>query len=72
MNRVSILAGVRSPIAKAGKAYRDVHPVDLLATSLVGAVSAAGIDPADVDMGLVGATGQVGGLATATIIESAE
>lgn len=63
MNRVAIVAGVRTPVAKRDKAYRDVHPVDLLATSITGAISAAGIDPSDVDMGLTGATGQVGGQA---------
>ncbi|WP_406485936.1 thiolase family protein [Streptomyces phaeochromogenes] len=63
MTRVAIVAGVRTPIAKKDKAYRDVHPVDLLATSFSGALAAAGIDPANVDMGLAGATGQVGGQA---------
>ena len=63
MNRVAIVAGVRTPIGKMGKAYRDVHPVDLLGTSLKGAVAAAGIDPAEVDMGFMGATGQIGGQA---------
>ncbi|WP_456696270.1 thiolase family protein [Aeromicrobium sp. P5_D10] len=63
MTRVAIVSGVRTPIAKKGKAYRDVHPVDLLATSFNGALAAAGLDPAHVDMGLAGATGQVGGQA---------
>ena len=63
MNRVAIVAGVRTPVAKKDKSYRDVHPVDLLATSFIGAIAAAGLDPADVDMGLAGATGQAGGQA---------
>ena len=63
MTRVAIVSGVRTPIAKKDKSYRDVHPVDLLAASFNGAIAAAGIDPADVDMGLAGATGQVGGQA---------
>ena len=63
MTRVAIVAGVRTPMAKKDKSYRDVHPVDLLATSFNGAVAAAGLDPADVDMGLAGATGQAGGQA---------
>lgn len=63
MTRVAIVSGVRTPIAKKDKAYRDVHPVDLLATSFNGALAAAGLDPALVDMGLAGATGQAGGQA---------
>lgn len=63
MTRVAIVSGVRTPIAKKDKSYRDVHPVDLLATSFNGALAAAGIDPENVDMGLAGATGQVGGQA---------
>lgn len=61
MNRVAIVAGVRTPVAKAGRSYRDVHPVDLLATSITGAVAAAGIDPGQIDMGLMGTTGQAAG-----------
>lgn len=63
MNRVAIVAGVRTPVAKAGRSYRDVHPVDLLATSINGAVAAAGIDPGQIDMGLIGTTGQAAGQA---------
>ena len=63
MTRVAIVSGVRTPIAKKYKSYREVHPVDLLATSFNGALAAAGVDPQSVDMGLAGATGQVGGQA---------
>jgi len=63
MNRVAIVAGVRTPVGKKGRAYRDVHPVDLLAASVTGALSASGIDPRRVDQVLMGATGQAGGQA---------
>jgi acetyl-CoA acetyltransferase family protein len=61
VQRVAIVSGVRTPIGKVGKAYADVHPVDLLATSLLGGLSAAGItDPAIVDQVMVGCVSQSG------------
>lgn len=63
MTRVALVGGVRTPIAKMGRAYRDVHPVDLLAAAVTGALAATGVDPGAVDQVLVGATGQAGGQA---------
>lgn len=63
MTRVAIVAGARTPVAKKDKAYRDVHPVDLLATSLTNALSASGVEPGWVDQLLAGATMQAGGQA---------
>jgi acetyl-CoA acetyltransferase family protein len=61
VQRVAIVSGVRTPIGKVGKAYADIHPVDLLATSLLGGLSAAGIDdPGIVDQVLVGCVSQAG------------
>lgn len=58
--RVAIVSGVRTPIGRAGRAYADVHSVDLLATSLRGALEAAGVaDPERVDQVFVGCTHQV-------------
>jgi acetyl-CoA acetyltransferase family protein len=61
VQRVAIVSGVRTPVGKVGKAYADIHPVDLLATSLLGGLSAAGIDdPEVVDQVLVGCVSQAG------------
>ena len=61
MPRAAIVAGVRSPIGKAGRAYKDLHPVDLLTASLVGALGASGLDdPALIDQVLVGCVVQSG------------
>lgn len=61
VQRVAVVSGVRTPIGKAGRAYADIHPVDLLATSLLGGLDAAGIaDPEVVDQVLVGCVSQGG------------
>lgn len=60
MDRVGIVAGARTPFGKATKGYRGVHPVDLLATAMRGAVAAAGVDPESIDRALVGCTHQIG------------
>ncbi|GAA5153993.1 thiolase family protein [Amycolatopsis dongchuanensis] len=57
--RVAIVSAVRTPIGRAGRAYAGVHPVDLLAASLKGAVRGLP-DPAAVDQALVGCVYQVG------------
>src|SRR5439155_8114171 len=49
------------PIGKVRRAYTDVHPVDLLAASLVGALDASGLDdPALIDQVLIGCVVQAG------------
>lgn len=59
--RAAIVSGVRTPIGKAGKAYADVHAVDLLAVSITGALAAAGLDdPAAVDQVFAGCTAPAG------------
>ncbi|MGP4027427.1 hypothetical protein [Actinomadura sp. 3N407] len=45
MSRAMIVSAVRTPVGKAGRGYRDVHAVDLLATALRGCVDAVGVDP---------------------------
>lgn len=60
MSRVAIVAGARTPIGKAGRAYRDVHPVDLLKTTFTATVNAAGITGDVIDRALVGCTHQMG------------
>lgn len=60
MSRAMIVSAVRTPVGKAGRGYRDVHAVDLLATALRGCVDAAGVDPGRVEEVLVGCTHQAG------------
>jgi acetyl-CoA acetyltransferase family protein len=61
MQRAAIVSGVRTPIGKAGKAYTDVHAVDLLSVVLKAAVNASGLDdPARVDQVLAGCVAQLG------------
>lgn len=58
--RVAIVAAVRTPIGRAGRAYAEVHPVDLLATALSGVVDRSGLDDVSrIDQALVGCVYQV-------------
>lgn len=61
-NDVVIVAAVRTPMGRgrAGGALADVHPVDLLATTLTGLLDRAGVDPGLVDDVLVGCVSQAG------------
>ncbi|MFI0420981.1 thiolase family protein [Spongiactinospora sp. 9N601] len=60
MTDVAIVAASRTPIAKAGRAYRDVHAADLLAASFRHCVDTAGVEPAHVEQVLAGCTHQAG------------
>lgn len=60
MSRVAIVAGARTPFGKAGRAYKDVHPVDLLGTTFTATIKASGISGEDIDRALVGCTHQMG------------
>lgn len=60
MERAAIVAGVRTPIGKMGKAYADIHAADLLGVALNGVMDAAGIDPERVDQVLNGTVVQSG------------
>lgn len=60
MQRVAIVTGSRTPIGKAGKAYRDIHPTDLLRASFVESIKRAGVQDESVDRVLVGCTHQTG------------
>jgi acetyl-CoA acetyltransferase family protein len=60
MSRAAIVAGVRTPIGKGGRAYAGLHPVDLLATVLREAVTQSGAAPTDVGQVLAGCTHQAG------------
>lgn len=57
---VAVVAGVRTPVGKAGRAYAEVHPVDLLAASLRAALARSGVPGERVDQVLVGCTHQGG------------
>ena len=59
MTKVAIVGGSRTPIGKANKAFRDIHPVDLLAVSMVETVRKVGVDPSQVERVLVGCTQQM-------------
>ncbi|MFI6393396.1 thiolase family protein [Nonomuraea sp. NPDC050540] len=60
MTDVAIVAAARTPVAKAGRAYRDVHAVDLLAVAMRRCVEMAAADPARVEQVLIGCTHQAG------------
>jgi acetyl-CoA acyltransferase len=61
-NDAVIVTAVRTPMGRgrAGGALADVHPVDLLATTLTGLLDRAGVDPGLVDDVLVGCVSQAG------------
>lgn len=58
--RVAIAAGSRTPIGKAGRAYRGIHPVDLLAHTFRATIGKTTVDAAEVDRVVVGCTHQAG------------
>lgn len=60
MRRVAIAGGTRTPFAKAGRALREVHPVDLLAHTFRATMDKAGVDADQVDRVIVGCTHQAG------------
>lgn len=60
MTRVAIAGGSRTPFAKAGRAFRDVHPVDLLAHTFRATIDKAGVDADQIDRAIVGCTHQAG------------
>ncbi|MCA2230319.1 thiolase family protein [Nonomuraea aurantiaca] len=54
MRQVAVAGGMRTPFAKAGGAYADIHPADLLGTVL------SALNIVDVDQVLIGCTQQGG------------
>ncbi|MGY0499299.1 thiolase family protein [Nocardia sp. FBN12] len=59
--RVAIVSGARTPIGRAGKAYANIHPADLLGASLNAAALRSGLDdPGRIDQALVGCVYQAG------------
>jgi acetyl-CoA C-acetyltransferase len=57
---VVIVGATRTPIGRYGGAFRTVHPADLGAAAVRGALERSGFDPADVDEVLVGHARQAG------------
>src|SRR5574337_479608 len=57
MKEVVIIDGFRTPYAKAGAAFKDVHPVDLGAFIVREVIARTGVDPAAVDEVIVGNAG---------------
>jgi acetyl-CoA acyltransferase len=53
-----IVAALRSPLVRGRRdgAFAGLHPVDLLAQVLDGLVTSSGIDPAEIDDVIAGAT----------------
>ncbi|GGL12715.1 thiolase family protein [Nocardia jinanensis] len=54
MTDALIVGGARSPIGRRRGALADAHPAELLGTVITTSLSAAGIDPADVDQIIAG------------------
>jgi acetyl-CoA acyltransferase len=57
MNEVVIINGFRTPYAKAGTAFKDVHPVDLGSTIIKELIARSGIGPDLIDEVIVGNAG---------------
>ena len=55
-----IIEAVRTPVARRGGAYADLHPADLLAQALAALLERTGLDPDRVDDVLCGCVTQVG------------
>lgn len=53
--RVAIVAGARTPFARAGKAFADLGPLELAKASVVGLLERHGVDPGGVDAVAYGA-----------------
>ncbi|MQA03175.1 MAG: acetyl-CoA C-acyltransferase [Streptosporangiales bacterium] len=60
MTAAFLLAGRRTPIGRRGGVLADEHVGDLLAGTMVTAVDAAGVEPADVDQVIVGCVTKTG------------
>ena len=57
MKEVVIIDGFRTPYAKAGTVFKDVHPVELGARIVRETLARTGVDPAMVDEVIVGNAG---------------
>jgi acetyl-CoA acetyltransferase family protein len=57
-HRIVIVSGVRTPMAKAGTAFKDTPADDLGAMAVREAVARSGVDPEDVDEVIVGNVAQ--------------
>jgi len=60
MREAVIVEAVRTPLGRRGGGLKDVHPVDLLATTLNELVQRSGIDPGLVEDNITGCVSQVG------------
>lgn len=60
MERVAIVAAVRTPIGRRGGALAELHAGDLLGGVIAEAVARSGVSPAEVDQVLAGCVTQVG------------
>ncbi|MCA9771943.1 MAG: acetyl-CoA C-acyltransferase [Myxococcales bacterium] len=60
MREALIIDAVRTPRAERGGTLRNVHPVDLLAGTLVALVERAGVDPERIEDVIVGCVTQTG------------
>ena len=52
--RVAVVAGARTPFAKAGGVYQGMDVVDLAGVAAAGLLARTGIDPAEIDMSVFG------------------
>jgi acetyl-CoA acyltransferase len=55
-----IVEAVRTPIGKRNGAFKDLHPVDMLAEVLKEVVNRAGVDPGQIEDNITGCVSQVG------------
>src|SRR5881227_503852 len=60
MREAVIVGAVRSPIGKRNGAFKDLHPVDLLAEVLKEVVNRTGVDPGQIEDNITGCVSQVG------------
>jgi len=58
MNRVAILAGVRTPFAKMGTSLRELDAADLGRTAVAALLARTGVDPARIDEVILGCVAQ--------------
>lgn len=52
--RVAIVAGCRTPFAKAGSDFRDLDAIDLAATATAELLARSGVDPAEIQLSVFG------------------
>lgn len=60
MREAVIIEAIRTPLGRRGRAYKDVHPVEMLGSLLQLLLERTGVDPAMVDDVIGGCVSQIG------------